>query len=260
MKDNFSEQAADYAKYRPGYPPELIDFVMSQVSKRDKGWDCATGNGQLAKMLSPHFEKVYGTDISQQQLDNAYKAENINYSKQEAEKTDFPKAFFDLIVVGQAVHWFDFDRFFKEVYRVAKSHALIALVGYDLVTTTPLLDELLFQLYKEVLGGYWDIERRHIDAGYTTIPFPFEELPTPQFRFTANWTFEQLCGYLSTWSAVQHYQKANKTNPVEALAVELKKAWGEEKTLKITFPIICRLGRLNSQWSTVDSPPADFKG
>lgn len=242
MKDNFSEHASDYAKYRPGYPTELIDYILSKVSHKRNAWDCATGNGQLASMLSPYFDCVYGTDISGEQLSNAQKKDNIIYSKQEAEKTDFPAEFFDLIVVAQAVHWFDFDKFYGEVRRVSKPDGLIALIGYDLISTTSPIDDIIFQLYKEVLGGYWDIERRHIDAGYTTIPFPFEELSTPQFSYTAAWTLEQLYGYLNTWSAVKHYQKANNTNPVEAIKDELKKAWEDKETMQITFPILCRLG------------------
>lgn len=247
MKDNFSEHAGDYARYRPGYPADLLDFILSQVATWENAWDCATGNGQVAKMLAPHFDHVYGTDISQEQLANAHKEKNIIYSKQGAEKTDFSADFFDLTVVAQAVHWFDFDAFYEEVNRVSKPNSLIALIGYDLISTTPPIDEIIFQLYKEVLGGYWDIERRHLDAGYTTIPFPFQELTTPQFNYVVEWTFEQLYGYLNTWSAVKHYQKANNTNPVESIVPELKKVWGDKETLKITFPILCRLGRVSRE-------------
>lgn len=52
MKDNFSRQSASYAKYRPGYPPELFDFILSHVKGREAAWDCATGNGQAANQLA----------------------------------------------------------------------------------------------------------------------------------------------------------------------------------------------------------------
>ena len=78
-----------YAKYRPDYPQELFDFILSKLTTRKAAWDCATGNGQTAKVLAKHFENVYATDISQKQLDNAVKADNIFYSVQPAEKTNF---------------------------------------------------------------------------------------------------------------------------------------------------------------------------
>ncbi len=71
MKDNFSRQAAGYARYRPSYPPELFDFILSYVKERTIAWDCATGNGQTAIVLAGLFEKVYATDISRKQLDQA---------------------------------------------------------------------------------------------------------------------------------------------------------------------------------------------
>ncbi len=104
MKDNFSIQADVYAKYRPDYPKELFDFILSHIHSKGIAWDCATGNGQTAKELAKHFEKVYATDISQKQLDNAEQASNIFYSIQAAEQTNFPANSFDLVSVSQALH------------------------------------------------------------------------------------------------------------------------------------------------------------
>ena len=73
MKDNFSTQSEAYAKYRPQYPAELFEFIIQHVKNKNLAWDCATGNGQSAKELSKYFDKVYATDISQNQLDNAVK-------------------------------------------------------------------------------------------------------------------------------------------------------------------------------------------
>ena len=56
MKDNFSTQAALYARFRPTYPPELIDLLASLAPARMAAWDCGTGNGQVAVLLAGHFE------------------------------------------------------------------------------------------------------------------------------------------------------------------------------------------------------------
>ena len=109
MKDNFSRQSDLYAKYRPTYPQELYDFILSKVENRNAVWDCGTGNGQTARELAKYFEKVFATDISEKQIDKADQATNIFYSVQPAEQTNFADNSFDLVTVSQALHWFNFE-------------------------------------------------------------------------------------------------------------------------------------------------------
>ena len=52
FKDHFSGHAADYAKFRPNYPPKLFDHLASISPKRELAWDCATGSGQAAVGLA----------------------------------------------------------------------------------------------------------------------------------------------------------------------------------------------------------------
>src|SRR5256885_13665539 len=125
MKNNFSSQAKIYAQYRPGYPQELFDFILAQVTERNLSWDCATGNGQTAKILARYFKSVGATDISQRQLDQAVRLDNISYSCQPAEHTTFPGDSFDLITISQALHWLNFEGFYREVNRVAVNEAII---------------------------------------------------------------------------------------------------------------------------------------
>ncbi|MGQ0738030.1 MAG: class I SAM-dependent methyltransferase [Bacteroidota bacterium] len=141
MKDNFSGLADIYAKYRPHYPAELFIFILSNISVKETAWDCATGNGQTAKDLAPHFKKVFATDISQKQLDHAPYLPNVIYAVQPAEQTDFPPDSFDLVTVSQALHWFRFDDFYKEVKRVLKPGGWIAAWTYSGVQVSPEIDE-----------------------------------------------------------------------------------------------------------------------
>jgi ubiquinone/menaquinone biosynthesis C-methylase UbiE len=57
---------------------------------------------------------------------------HIEYSVQRAEKTSFPDDTFHLITVAQAIHWFDFDAFYKEVHRTIRSGGVLAVIGYGL--------------------------------------------------------------------------------------------------------------------------------
>ena len=130
-KDLFSGHADLYASFRPTYPNDLFQFIFKNVGQFDKAWDCGTGNGQVAQSLAPHFKSVEATDISRKQLENAKVIENINYQVCSAESTPFSKNSFDLISVGQAIHWFDLNKFYSECQRVAKPGCVIALFGYS---------------------------------------------------------------------------------------------------------------------------------
>ncbi|MEN9907439.1 MAG: hypothetical protein RLZZ540_580 [Bacteroidota bacterium] len=243
MKDNFSKQASGYSKFRPQYPDELIRYIVSFVENKSQVLDIATGNGQVAHKLSAFFDTVYGIDISQNQLDNAIQADNIIYKVSPAEKTTFENQKFDLITVAQAVHWFDFDSFYKEVYRILKPEGVFAVIGYGLFSTNVDSDKILNHFYYNIVGTYWDAERRYLDENYLTIPFPFEEQAVEKFENQLEWTFEELVGYLETWSATQHYISKNNQNPIDLIRDELKKSW-EKNNKKVRFPLLLRIGKL----------------
>lgn len=244
MKDNFSIQSDDYAKFRPVYPQKLIDFLVS-LTDHKSCWDCGTGNGQLAIALAKYFDRVEATDISEKQLNNATPAPNVIFSKQSAEETNFPDRHFDLITVAQAAHWFDHERFNDEVKRLLKPEGALVLFGYGLVSVDDKVDPIIQSFYWDVTKPYWDSERNHIEARYETIPFPYREIPIHEnFDIKREMTMEELTGYIGTWSAVQHFIKANGYHPVDKLRTDLGKLWKEGKR-EITFPVFIRAGRLS---------------
>jgi ubiquinone/menaquinone biosynthesis C-methylase UbiE len=243
MKDNFSTQASQYAKFRPTYPQSLYDFISANTTDTELAWDCATGNGQVAVELAKTFDKVIATDISAKQLANAVQKENIEYQVGSAESTSFPDQSLDLITVGQALHWFKFDEFFAEVKRILKPQGLFVAIGYGLMKIDAQLDPVIFHLYKGILGSYWDEERKHVDEAYQTISFPFHQIQAPNLAIETKWNFDQLMGYLETWSSLQHYIKANGENPLALIKDDLKKAWGADEIKAIKFPLIIKAGR-----------------
>src|ERR1041385_187818 len=242
MKDIFSKQSHLYAQFRPTYPKELFDFLLSLVQERTAAWDCGTGSGQVANQLATYFTEVFATDISENQINNAIRKENIHYKIESAEHTSFEDTIFDLITVAQAIHWFDFDKFYKEVDRTLKSKGIIAIIGYTLPRIDKQIDTIIDNFYDNVIGPYWDRERRYVDELYQTIPFPFKEIKGPALSTTYEWNFEQLIGFINTWSAVQHYIDRNIENPVGKITNELKSCWGKGVTKTATFPILLRVG------------------
>lgn len=242
-KDLFSEKPASYAKYRPGYPEELIAAILDPLARKEHAWDCATGNGQAAILLSPHFRQIEATDISAGQLAQATPHPAIHYSVSTAEKTSFDDDSFDLITVAQAYHWLDPVAFHHEATRTGKRGALVAIWGYGLVQTKDTaLGTLIQHLYTEIVGPYWDPERKHIDHKYETVVFPFTELPHRSFKYGLNWTRSELLGYLATWSSVGNFIKKNGYDPLEEWSLKLKEIWQDEDERPFSFPLFLRRG------------------
>ncbi|WP_315821838.1 class I SAM-dependent methyltransferase [Paraflavitalea speifideaquila] len=178
MKDLFSQQAAAYARYRPVYPLGLYDHLAGLITQRGMAWDCATGNGQAAIELARYFDMVFASDISEKQLVHAPPHDHITYFIAPANASGLPDHSIDLITVAQAYHWFDFTAFRQEVKRVAKPGALLAIWGYGLIQTgDAVLQTIIHDFYRLKTGPYWDAERKYVDDQYTTVPFPYAELP-----------------------------------------------------------------------------------
>ncbi len=245
FKDNFSKQADLYARYRPLYPKDLYDYLESICEEKDLAWDCATGNGQVAFEIARFFDKVIATDASQAQIDFAKQSANIDYRVATAENSGLESESVSLITVGQAIHWFDFEKFYAEVSRVAKKNALLAIWGYGLHRIDAETDKVIDYFYKDIIGEYWDKERKHIDNAYTTTPFPFEVLPSPVFQMQTSWNLEDLIGYLNTWSSVQKYIKTHQKNPVGLITPELEEIWGDTNREKlICWDIYLKVGKI----------------
>src|SRR3954469_4766386 len=227
FKDHFSEQAAEYAKFRPTYPVALFEYLASLVASRKLAWDCATGSGQAAIALARHFDLVIATDASAKQIRNAERAERVHYRVAPAESSGIESKSVDLVTVAQALHWFDLPKFYEEAKRVLKPDGVIAVWNYDFLQATPTVDAVVNRFYHDIVGPFWPAERCVIEAGYATLPFPFRETEAPHFRIEVRWTLSQLVGYLETWSATRRFIEANKLNPLTLIADELESAWNE---------------------------------
>ncbi|MGB3774740.1 MAG: methyltransferase domain-containing protein [Leeuwenhoekiella sp.] len=243
MKDNFSGHAADYAKFRPTYPQALFTYLYSLLDHKEHAWDCATGNGQVAVELANVFDQVWATDLSVNQLKEAEKRQNINYGIQTAEKTISYKNTFDLITVAQAVHWFDFEKFYANVNQSLKKNGILALIGYSVFTTEDSLNDIIQYFYNDIIGKYWDEERKYLDDHYRSLPFPFTEEVVPTLKMEVQWTKDQFLNYLNTWSAVKHYEKKIGKNPLKLIENDVKMNWGTDEKKLFEFPLLLRVGR-----------------
>jgi hypothetical protein len=112
------------------------------------------------------------------------------------------------------------------------------------VLDDPALDRIFQTFANDTIGPYWPAERRHIDAGYRDLPFPFDELEPPASSLERGMTLAELTGYMRTWSAVQRYVTAQGRDPVDDVEAALRAAWGDpERARHVRWPLAFRVGR-----------------
>lgn len=243
FKDHFSGHAADYRAHRPGYPDNLFDWLAGQITQPRHAWDCATGNGQAAVSLAQRFDHVTATDASRAQIAQTEPVDSIDYQVASAEHSGLADASVDLITVAQAAHWFDMAAFNAEVTRVLRPGGVLALWCYGLARITPEVDAVVDHFYHHSLGPYWPAERRHVENGYRDLVMPFTPIAAPAFDMQADWSMDELLGYLASWSASRRHLADTGEDGVAHLAPALRDAWGKAQRRSVTWPLHIRCTR-----------------
>ncbi|MEM6930541.1 MAG: class I SAM-dependent methyltransferase [Myxococcota bacterium] len=229
-----------YARFRPTYPPELAEALAGRVSSRGQAVDVGCGNGQLAVLLAPHFERVVGLDRSTDQLAHAEAASNLTYVRGSAADTGLPDRSVDLIVAAQAAHWFDLAEFYAEVRRIGASGAAIALVSYGVPTLRDPLNGVFQRSYWQDLHRFWAPQRRHVETGYAELPFPFAEDAFPSFSIRRRLSVEEFVGYVITWSAYARARQDGELGSFDALFTRLRALWPAGVVKEVEWPIAVR--------------------
>ena len=139
----FADKVENYIKYRPHYPKEVIDYLKSENILKDDSViaDIGSGTGISAEPFLENGNRVYGVEPNKEMREAAegllanYK--NFKSTEGTAEKTTLSSNSIDLIIAGQAFHWFDTDKCKMEFERILKpdSYAVLMWNARKLNTT-----------------------------------------------------------------------------------------------------------------------------
>jgi len=241
FKDHFSGHAGSYAAHRPSYPESLFAFLASSCVDYKLAWDCATGNGQAARSLTPFFDRVIATDASEQQIASAESHPKIEFRVALAESTGIDASSVDLITVAQALHWFDIEAFFEDACRILKPGGVLAVWSYERCLVDAACNEVIEKVFAEV-EPYWPTERDIVDGHYSSITMPMPEIPVEVFEMQLDWTAAEMLAYMRTWSASRRYIQANGSDPVALYEQELQQKWGTG-TRDLRWPLTIKVSR-----------------
>lgn len=246
FEDHYSGHADAYARHRPRYPDELFAWLASEIPSRALAWDAGTGNGQVAVALAEHVDRVVATDASGDQLARAVAHERVAYRNEPSDRVSLPSGSVDLITAGAAAHWFELEGFYREVKRVGKKGAIVALFSYgprDIAADV--VGPIVHRFQDEVLGPFWPDRIQYVHDRYATLPFPFDEIAVPPFVMTADWNLGELLAFLDTWSASQRYLQQRGTRAIDEIAPDLARAWGDPtRRREMRCPLFARVGRV----------------
>lgn len=130
----FTGLAEGYARYRPKYSWEFIDYLVETNSLTTSSViaDIGSGTGILSAQL---LEKGFAVLAVEPNRDMRETAERLLVSypgfrsiNGVAEATTLEDGSVDLITVAQAFHWFDREKFKLECRRILRKGAKVALV------------------------------------------------------------------------------------------------------------------------------------
>lgn len=246
FKDHFSGHAHDYAKARPLYPKALFEWMAGQCRSHSLAWDAGCGNGQASIALTEYFDEVFASDPSATQIASATPHPNIRYAVAAAEQCSLPDNTVDCVCVAQALHWFEFERFFSEAKRVLREDGCLVAWTYEKSSVSRDVDTVFEKLYRGLLDDYWPPERKHVETRYRNIIIPFHEIQAPEFELRCDWTLPQYLAYLRSWSASQRYLKATGNDAIGLIEHEMQAAWGNPSDVRaVVWPLAIRAGRFS---------------
>lgn len=130
----FSNRAENYAKYRPGYPAEVIEILRSDCGLTETSViaDVGSGTGILSGLFLKNGNSVFGIEPNAAMRVSAERLlkQSANFASIDAtaEATTLESGSVDFITAAQAFHWFDRDRAKKEFARILKPGGWVVLI------------------------------------------------------------------------------------------------------------------------------------
>jgi SAM-dependent methyltransferase len=139
-KLRFSNRMADYARYRPGYPREVLDILRKWCALKPEHViaDIGSGTGLLSKLFLENGHRVIGVEpnaemrVGGEQFLSRYK--HFSGVAGSAEATTLPSSSVDFVAAAQAFHWFDLEPTRREFRRILRLHGRAIILWNERLT------------------------------------------------------------------------------------------------------------------------------
>lgn len=152
----FSSRVDHYLRYRPGYPPEVLDLLKNECGLTPESVvaDIASGTGIFTRLLLENRNRVYGVEpnAEMRRAGEQFLAAHPRFVSVAgtAEATTLPDHSIDIVTAAQAAHWFETTKARREFIRILKPGGWVALIWNERQTdATPFL-----RAYEKLLLTY----------------------------------------------------------------------------------------------------------
>jgi len=230
----FTGTAWYYARYRPGYPDEVIKLLVDKfkLRKNSRALDLGCGTGQVALALAPHVSEVIAIDPLEAMLKEARalasvkKITNIIWLPGEAKNLKSMASEIgeiDITVIARAFHWMDRTQTLHDLYQITRPEgglAIIADSGLLYQPTTP-WKEIIDETVKLWIGE----ERKAGTTGTYTHPgkhhqeilekSDFKNVELAEIQTERTWSIDQIIGYIYSTSSTSLPVLGDKKEPFE---------------------------------------------
>lgn len=200
--NRFSNRVADYVRYRPGYPAGLVQTLQAEAGL-NPAWavaDIGSGTGISAELFLKLGCLVYGVEPNREMraaAESRFEDEPRFHSLDAtAEATTLEAASVDLVVAGQAFHWFDVERTRVEFTRILRPGGRVALFWNSRHTTTTPFLRAYEALLIEFATDYQQVDHTRIDDAVLMRFFGGNHFEARRFPNSQSFDFEGLRGRL----------------------------------------------------------------
>jgi SAM-dependent methyltransferase len=179
----FSDRVENYVRYRPGYPPEVLEALKSEcgLTKDHLVVDIASGTGIWTRMLLVNGNCVFGVEpnTEMRQAGERFLAEFAKFTSVAgtAEATTLSDASVDFVTAAQAAHWFDRERARREFARILRPNGWLVLLWNERITDSTQFLRDYENLLLAYGTDYQDVrhERTTAEVDEFFEPAPFRE-------------------------------------------------------------------------------------
>lgn len=165
----FSNRVENYVKYRPHYPAGMVKLLEKEfgISKSCKVADIGSGTGISAEQFVESGYTVYGIDPNgdmRAAAESFYSGSDMFISMNgSAEVTTLPDNSIDIIIAGQAFHWFDKIQARIEFRRILKDNGLVFLIWNKKKSGEGFMNEY-FALLEKYGTDYSKVKHENYDS------------------------------------------------------------------------------------------------
>ncbi|XP_059159776.1 putative methyltransferase DDB_G0268948 [Physella acuta] len=223
-----------YAAFRPSYPQEVYDKIMSYHLERPGSPPCdqqlavdvCCGTGQSTLPLTKYFGKVTGVDISEDQVrEMPTDVKNLKAVVSSAEDLYFLESgSVHLVTIATSLHWVNRDKFFDEARRVLKPGGTFVAYSYwfDQLANNE-AETFMKKMLHTVFGKYLTSRLDVMENKYATIKFPFSHIKRYDgIKIPAEMTLKEYIGYIASFHYINLYLRDfPKSNILEEIEKSL---------------------------------------